>query len=152
MFQVKYPDSEDRELTPIVAKTVILPFVTPALIAPESYGMVDQPIGPKERKNLAAIAHLIGCIASPDVAPTQDRFVRVPLAEYIQKESAPFRDWVLDGAQTDPSDYCLAAELANKPQWRLSKRWRHSLKLMSCLIPRSRPNRSRSPGKRSTGP
>jgi Ras GTPase-activating-like protein IQGAP2/3 len=101
--QVKYPDALDEDLTPAVARTFLLPFIMPALIAPESWGITDQPIGPNERRNLAALANLVGYIAYPDAEaadPTTkagDRFVRVPLQEYIRTESATFRDWVMDG-------------------------------------------------------
>jgi Ras GTPase-activating-like protein IQGAP2/3 len=30
--QVKYPDATDRELTPAVAKTVVLPFILPSIM------------------------------------------------------------------------------------------------------------------------
>jgi Ras GTPase-activating-like protein IQGAP2/3 len=97
---VKYPDALDEDLTPIVAKTVVLPFLLPAIIAPESFGIAPSGFGPTERKNLAAVANLITCIASPELAGlagAKDRFVRVPLKEYIMKESMPFRDWIIEG-------------------------------------------------------
>lgn len=32
MDQIKYPDAYDEDLTPIIARTVILPFILPALM------------------------------------------------------------------------------------------------------------------------
>lgn len=99
--QVKYPDALDEDLTPIVAKTAVLPFLLPGLVAPESFNIVPQRVGPAERRNLAAIATLIGYVATPDTPPgatdPKERFVKVPLQEYIKKEGVAFRDWILEG-------------------------------------------------------
>ena len=66
--------------------------------APESFGMVDQPIGQVERRNLAAVANLLTHVAAQDdPSSLKDRFVRVPLQEYIKSEGPIFRDWIMDG-------------------------------------------------------
>ena len=66
--------------------------------APESFGMVDQPIGQMERRNLAAVANLLTHVAAQeDPSSLKDRFVRVPLQEYIKSEGPVFRDWIMDG-------------------------------------------------------
>ena len=69
--------------------------------APESFGMVDQPIGQVERRNLAAVANLLTHVAAQeDPSSLKDRFVRVPLQEYIKSEGPIFRDWIMDGRST----------------------------------------------------
>jgi Ras GTPase-activating-like protein IQGAP2/3 len=65
--------------------------------------MVDQPIGPVERRNLAAVANLLTHVAAQeDPNSLKDRFVRVPLQEYIKSEGPIFRDWIMDGKLLDP--------------------------------------------------
>jgi Ras GTPase-activating-like protein IQGAP2/3 len=60
--------------------------------------MVDQPIGQVERRNLAAVANLLTHVAAQDdPSSLKDRFVRVPLQEYIKSEGPIFRDWIMDG-------------------------------------------------------
>lgn len=94
----------DEELSPIVAKCFVLPFLLPGLIAPEAWGIIDpsNPLGPAERRNLAAIANLVGIIATPTppsgnmAATGAERFVRMPLQEYIARESVQFKDWIMD--------------------------------------------------------
>ena len=94
----------DEELSPIVAKCFLLPFLLPGLIAPEAWGIIDpsNPLGPAERRNLAAIANLVGIIAAPSppegnlAASGAERFVRMPLQEYIARETVHFRDWLMD--------------------------------------------------------
>ncbi|RXK36438.1 hypothetical protein M231_06282 [Tremella mesenterica] len=102
-LRVKYPDAFDHELTPVVAKTVILPFLLPAIIAPETFGILDTPIGAIERRNLAAIASLVTHVASQDLSSsTKDRFIRVPLQEYIRADGEVFRDWIMELASVEP--------------------------------------------------
>lgn len=94
----------DEELSPVVAKYFLLPFLLPGLVAPEAWGIMDptNPLGPAERRNLAAIANLVTIIATPTppagnmAATGADRFVRMPLQEYIARESVQFRDWLMD--------------------------------------------------------
>lgn len=60
--------------------------------------MVDQPIGPMERRNLAAVANLLTHVAAQeDPNSLNDRFVRVPLQEYIKSEGPILKDWIMDG-------------------------------------------------------
>ncbi|KAL7423921.1 iqgap-related protein [Cryptotrichosporon argae] len=100
-LRVKYPDSPDGELWPVVAKTVVLPFILPAIIAPETYGVVDA-VDPMQRRNLAAIAGLLDHVANQDYEPAgADRLVRVPLFDYIKAEGKIFGDWILDVAEVD---------------------------------------------------
>jgi len=65
--------------------------------------MVDQPIGQVERRNLAAVANLLTHVAAQDdPSSLKDRFVRVPLQEYIKSEGPIFRDWIMDGEPKQP--------------------------------------------------
>lgn len=66
--------------------------------APEVYGMTSDhgPIGPVQRRNLAAIANLITHVAEQDFMGLHDHFVRTPLNQFIQAEGPAFKDWVLD--------------------------------------------------------
>jgi Ras GTPase-activating-like protein IQGAP2/3 len=65
--------------------------------APEPFGIAAQSIGSMERRNLAAIASLITHVATQDFDAVNDRFVTVPLQEYIKSDGVAFRDWVMEG-------------------------------------------------------
>ncbi|KLT44776.1 hypothetical protein CC85DRAFT_242013 [Cutaneotrichosporon oleaginosum] len=98
-LRVRYSDHNDSELWPIVAKAVIMPFVLPALVAPETYDIVES-VNPVQRRNLSHIATLLGYVAGQDYAK-RDRLVQVPLNEYIRAEGYNMGDWILDVAEVD---------------------------------------------------
>lgn len=98
-LRVKYSDYSDAQLWPIVAKCVIMPFILPAIVAPETYDIAES-VNPIQRRNLSAIATLLGYIAGQDFAK-QDRLVQVPLNEYIRAEGYNMGDWILDVAEVD---------------------------------------------------
>ncbi|ORX39865.1 hypothetical protein BD324DRAFT_576164 [Kockovaella imperatae] len=109
-LRVKFPDVSDELLTPIVARAVVFPFILPAIIAPESFGIVEHGIGAQERRNLAAIANLITHVAAQDFTSSKDHFVRTPLQEFIRSEGISFRDWVLDVASVEPLESFYQAD------------------------------------------
>jgi Ras GTPase-activating-like protein IQGAP2/3 len=98
-LRVRYSDHSDSQLWPIVAKAVIMPFIIPALVAPETYDIVDS-VNPVQRRNLSCIATLLGYVAGQDFAK-RDRLVQVPLNEYIRAEGYNMGDWILDVAEVD---------------------------------------------------
>lgn len=82
--------------------------------------MVDQPIGQVERRNLAAVANLLTHVAAQDdPSSLKDRFVRVPLQEYIKSEGPIFRDWIMDG-KLNLAELCH--KLTNSGRCRTSRR------------------------------
>jgi len=91
----------------------VLPFILPAMMlvfnyhqqiradrisAPESFRIVEETIGPSERRNLSAIASLVTHVAAQDFTDnTKDWFVRTPLQQFLRSEGKPFSEWILDG-------------------------------------------------------
>jgi len=99
--RVRFQDEPDSVLWPVVAKTVILPFILPAIVAPETYGIAES-VNPIQRRNLTAIANLFTHVAAQGFSRAEkDRLVRVPLDEYIRAEGRRMGDWVLDVAEVD---------------------------------------------------
>lgn len=95
--RVRFQDEDDSTLWPVVAKTVVLPFILPAIVAPEIYGIAES-VNPVQRRNLSVIANLLTYVVSQDFTnPDKDRLMRVPLNEYIRAEGQRMSDWVLDG-------------------------------------------------------
>ena len=127
-LRVKDPNAMDEELTTIVARTVVVPFILPALVyvppftschpltdssAPEVFGIQSEsgPIGPLQRRNLNCIANLINHVAAQDFTSTNvDHFVRTPLREYIRSEGAMFHDWIMDVASVEPLETYFGAD------------------------------------------
>ncbi|WVW83094.1 hypothetical protein I302_105112 [Kwoniella bestiolae CBS 10118] len=104
-LQTKFPEATDEELVPVVARTVVLPFILPAIIAPEQYGLAPDGVGPQERRNLAEIANLISHVAGQQYTDTPDqRLVRTPLEAFISASAMPFREWILDVADVEHAE------------------------------------------------
>lgn len=100
-LRVRFQDRSDWELWPIVARCVILPFILPAIVAPETYDIADD-VNPVQRRNLQQIANLLQHIATQDFSRNdRDRLVRVPLYEYISSAGQRVGDWILDVAEVD---------------------------------------------------
>ncbi|OCF36552.1 IQ domain-containing GTPase activating protein [Kwoniella heveanensis BCC8398] len=104
-LQTKFPEATDDELVPVVARTVVLPFILPAIIAPEQYGIAPDGVGPLERRNLAEIANLVSHIAGQQYTNTpEQRLVRTPLEAFISASAWPFREWILDVADVEHAE------------------------------------------------
>ncbi|WWD15905.1 hypothetical protein CI109_100329 [Kwoniella shandongensis] len=104
-LQRKFPEATDEELVPVVARTVVLPFILPAIVAPEQYGMAPEGVGAIERRNLAEIANLITHIAGQEYTNTPDqRLIRTPLEAFINTAAMPFREWILDVADVEHAE------------------------------------------------
>ncbi|ODO11581.1 hypothetical protein I350_00363 [Cryptococcus amylolentus CBS 6273] len=104
-LQTKFPDATDDDLVPVVAKTVILPFLLPAIIAPEQFGMAPEGVGAVERRNLSELANLLTHVAGQEYTNTPDqRLLRTPLEAFITAMAMPFREWVLDVADVEHAE------------------------------------------------
>ncbi|WVR05248.1 hypothetical protein IAU60_002260 [Kwoniella sp. DSM 27419] len=104
-LQTKFPEATDDELVPVVARTVILPFILPAIVAPEQYGIAPDGVGPLERRNLAEIANLVTHVAGQQYTNTPDqRLIRTPLEAFIAASAIPFREWILDVADVEHAE------------------------------------------------
>ncbi|WWC69466.1 uncharacterized protein I206_103406 [Kwoniella pini CBS 10737] len=104
-LQTKFPEAPDEELVPVVARTVVLPFILPAIIAPEQYGLAPDGVGPQERRNLAEIANLVTHVAGQQYTDTpEQRLVRTPLEAFISASAMPFREWILDVADVEHAE------------------------------------------------
>ncbi|WVF72140.1 hypothetical protein IAT40_006952 [Kwoniella sp. CBS 6097] len=104
-LQTKFPEATDDELVPVVARTVVLPFILPAIIAPEQYGIASDGVGPLERRNLAEIANLVSHVAGQQYTNTPNqRLVRTPLEAFISASAWPFREWILDVADVEHAE------------------------------------------------
>ncbi|TXT04877.1 hypothetical protein VHUM_03960 [Vanrija humicola] len=100
-LRVRFQDRSDWELWPVVARCVILPFILPAIGAPETYDIADD-VNPVQRRNLQQIANLLQHIATQDFSRNdRDRLVRVPLYEYISAAGQRLGDWIFDVAEVD---------------------------------------------------
>ncbi|WVQ78096.1 hypothetical protein IAT38_000177 [Cryptococcus sp. DSM 104549] len=104
-LQRKFPEATDDELVPVVSRTVVLPFILPAIIAPEQYGMAPDGVGAVERRNLSEIANLVTHVAGQEYTNTPDqRLLRTPLEAFIVAEAMPFREYILDVADVEHAE------------------------------------------------
>ncbi|KAE8538000.1 hypothetical protein D1P53_006067 [Cryptococcus gattii VGV] len=104
-LQRKFPEAMDDDLVPVVARTVILPFLLPAIVAPEQFGMAPDGVGAVERRNLSELANLLTHVAGQGYTDTPDqRLIRTPLEAYITAMAFPFREWLLDVADVEHAE------------------------------------------------
>ncbi|AFR93269.2 IQ domain-containing protein containing GTPase activating protein [Cryptococcus neoformans C23] len=104
-LQRKFPEAMDDDLVPVVARTVILPFLLPAIIAPEQFGMAPDGVGAVERRNLSELANLLTHVAGQAYTDTPDqRLMRTPLEAFITAMALPFREWLLDVADVEHAE------------------------------------------------
>ncbi|WVQ89050.1 hypothetical protein IAS59_002797 [Cryptococcus gattii] len=104
-LQRKFPEAMDDDLVPVVARTVILPFLLPAIVAPEQFGMAPDGVGAVERRNLSELANLLTHVAGQGYTDTPDqRLIRTPLEAFITAMAFPFREWLLDVANVEHAE------------------------------------------------
>lgn len=104
-LQRKFPEAMDDDLVPVVARTVILPFLLPAIVAPEQFGMAPDGVGAVERRNLSELANLFTHVAGQGYTDTPDqRLIRTPLEAFITAMAFPFREWLLDVANVEHAE------------------------------------------------
>lgn len=98
-LRVRYQDHDDSELWPVVAKSVILPFIMPAIVAPETFDIAEN-VDPVQRRNLVNIGNLFTHVAAQEYSKPE-RLVQLPLHEYIRAAGREMGDWIFDVAEVD---------------------------------------------------
>lgn len=93
---------EDYELTPIIAMSVILPYLSPVLSTPDAYKVLPAIMGALPRQNLGEVLKLLICIACGHYRKiTHDVHLFAPLEQYIAEAVPGFSEWILDIASVD---------------------------------------------------
>lgn len=92
-LQTKFPQESEDCLIKVVAHLVYYRYLNPAVIAPETFDVIDRVIGPIQRKNLAEVSKMLTQISNGRLFSDDNPYLQ-PLNEYVQQASARFIQWL----------------------------------------------------------
>ncbi|CAO1630340.1 unnamed protein product [Parajaminaea phylloscopi] len=92
-LQSKFPQESEDRLIKVVAHLVYYRYLNPAVVAPETFDVIDRVIGPIQRKNLAEVSKMLTQISNGRLFSDDNPYLQ-PLNEYVQQASARFTQWL----------------------------------------------------------
>lgn len=92
-LQSKFPQEPEDRLIKVVGHLVYYRYLNPAVVAPESFDVIDRVIGPIQRKNLAEVSKMLTQISNGRLFSDENPYLQ-PLNEYVQAASARFTQWL----------------------------------------------------------
>ncbi|KAL1747468.1 hypothetical protein HDZ31DRAFT_31879 [Schizophyllum fasciatum] len=106
----RFPDATDQECVSCIARLTFYRFINPAIIAPETFNLVEDTLDLASRRNLGQISAVIQQIASGvlfgDASPTY-----MAINSLVDKEIPPFSAWFFELADVpDPEAHFHAHE------------------------------------------
>ncbi|KAJ1997840.1 iqgap- protein, partial [Coemansia thaxteri] len=85
----KFPDEPEGQVMKIVGHLVYYRYINPAIVAPESFDVIETSISPLQRKNLAEIAKMLNQVSVGKHFNEDNMFLQ-PLNNYVGYTSAKF--------------------------------------------------------------
>ncbi|KAI7827713.1 hypothetical protein BX661DRAFT_170948 [Kickxella alabastrina] len=85
----KFPDEPEAQVMKIVGHLVYYRYINPAIVAPESFDVIETTISPLQRKNLAEIAKMLNQVSVGKHFSEDNMFLQ-PLNNYVGYTSAKF--------------------------------------------------------------
>ncbi|KAJ2794875.1 iqgap- protein, partial [Coemansia furcata] len=85
----KFPDEPEAQVMKIVGHLVYYRYINPAIVAPESFDVIETTISPLQRKNLAEIAKMLNQVSVGKHFNEDNMFLQ-PLNNYVGYTSAKF--------------------------------------------------------------
>ncbi|KAJ2884616.1 iqgap- protein [Coemansia aciculifera] len=85
----KFPDEPESQVMKIVGHLVYYRYINPAIVAPESFDVIETTISPLQRKNLAEIAKMLNQVSVGKHFNEDNMFLQ-PLNNYVGYTSAKF--------------------------------------------------------------
>ncbi|KAJ2339318.1 iqgap- protein, partial [Coemansia sp. RSA 2671] len=85
----KFPDEPEAQVMKIVGHLVYYRYINPAIVAPESFDVIETSISPLMRKNLAEIAKMLNQVSVGKHFNEDNMFLQ-PLNNYVGYTSAKF--------------------------------------------------------------
>ncbi|KAI9595125.1 hypothetical protein BDF19DRAFT_413818 [Syncephalis fuscata] len=98
----KFPNERETAIMKIVGHLVYYRYINPAIIAPESFDVIEMMISPLQRKNLAEIAKMLNQVSMGKMFADDNIFLQ-PLNNYVAFTSEKFAQYSLAVTQVqDP--------------------------------------------------
>ncbi|KAI9624029.1 hypothetical protein H4Q26_017040 [Puccinia striiformis f. sp. tritici PST-130] len=91
-LQVKFPGESEDSLAKVVLHMIYYRYLQPAVVAPETYDVVDSVIGPFARKNLSEVSKMLNQITVGRLFSDDNPYL-VPLNEYVCQATETFINW-----------------------------------------------------------
>ncbi|KAJ2793304.1 iqgap- protein, partial [Coemansia helicoidea] len=85
----KFPDEPEGQVMKVVGHLVYYRYINPAIVAPESFDVIETTISPLQRKNLAEIAKMLNQVSVGKHFNEDNMFLQ-PLNNYVGYTSAKF--------------------------------------------------------------
>ncbi|KAJ2503069.1 iqgap- protein, partial [Coemansia sp. RSA 1972] len=85
----KFPDEPEAQVMKVVGHLVYYRYINPAIVAPESFDVIETTISPLQRKNLAEIAKMLNQVSVGKHFSEDNMFLQ-PLNNYVGYTSAKF--------------------------------------------------------------
>lgn len=96
LLQAKFPRAEEEHLLTITGNWLWRSYFKSALHEPESCGIVERPLEPKQRRNLAQIAKIAGQVTLGRLFDAEDQYLG-PLNADIEASIGRWRSFLCDG-------------------------------------------------------
>ncbi|KAJ1987839.1 iqgap- protein [Coemansia spiralis] len=116
----KFPDEPESQVMKIVGHLVYYRYINPAIVAPESFDVIETTISPLQRKNLAEIAKMLNQVSVGKHFNEDNMFLQ-PLNNYVGYTSAKFLSYSFEVTEVvDPEVHFQVDEFTdlatlNKP-------------------------------------
>ncbi|KAJ1801635.1 iqgap- protein [Coemansia sp. RSA 2399] len=116
----KFPDEPESQVMKIVGHLVYYRYINPAIVAPESFDVIETTISPLQRKNLAEIAKMLNQVSVGKHFNEDNMFLQ-PLNNYVGYTSAKFLSYSFEVTEVvDPEVFFQVDEFTdlatlNKP-------------------------------------
>ncbi|GAA5869494.1 hypothetical protein JCM3774_001467 [Rhodotorula dairenensis] len=93
ILRQRYATEDERECLRVVAHLVYYRFLQPAILAPESFGLVDGVVPPEQRHNLSEVCKLLNQIAVGRLFGSDQPHL-APMNDFIRTSSETFLEWI----------------------------------------------------------
>ncbi|KAJ2079411.1 iqgap- protein [Coemansia sp. RSA 988] len=116
----KFPDEPESQVMKVVGHLVYYRYINPAIVAPESFDVIETTISPLQRKNLAEIAKMLNQVSVGKHFNEDNMFLQ-PLNNYVGYTSAKFLSYSFEVTEVvDPEVHFQVDEFTdlatlNKP-------------------------------------
>ncbi|KAG0144428.1 hypothetical protein CROQUDRAFT_47337 [Cronartium quercuum f. sp. fusiforme G11] len=108
-LQVKFESEPEDALAKVVLHMIYYRYLQPAVVAPETYDVVDSVIGPLARKNLAEVSKMLNQISVGRLFSDENPYL-VPLNEYVTHATTKFGIWFNELVQVEDAEIHFAVD------------------------------------------
>ncbi|KAI8068711.1 hypothetical protein BC940DRAFT_346392 [Gongronella butleri] len=110
VLESRFPREPTENISKILSYFICYRYLTPAIVDPEEYDIIEMPIGFRERKNLGEVVKVLQKISTGTVFDASDMFL-APLNEYVEKAGKEFAAWFIKVTDVDDPETFFGMEV-----------------------------------------